>query len=98
MFLWRNWGIVHFEVLKPVKTFNADLHCEQLDRLNKSSIVTGDCQQKRRYFGTRHCRIALCKINDTITHHIRPISHPRILLIRSVHFLIGKNLENFDDV
>ncbi|GFW28318.1 histone-lysine N-methyltransferase SETMAR [Trichonephila clavipes] len=35
------WGIrriVHFEVLKPGETVNADLHCEQLDRLNQSLI------------------------------------------------------------
>ncbi|GFX34905.1 histone-lysine N-methyltransferase SETMAR [Trichonephila clavipes] len=35
------WGIrgsVHFEVLKPGETVNADLYCEQLDRLNQSLI------------------------------------------------------------
>ncbi|GFY17905.1 histone-lysine N-methyltransferase SETMAR [Trichonephila clavipes] len=31
-------GIIHFEVFKPGETVNADLHSEQLDRLNQSSI------------------------------------------------------------
>ncbi|GFX03983.1 histone-lysine N-methyltransferase SETMAR [Trichonephila clavipes] len=32
---WGIRGIVHFEVLKPGETGNADLYCEQLGRLNK---------------------------------------------------------------
>ncbi|GFX32786.1 histone-lysine N-methyltransferase SETMAR [Trichonephila clavipes] len=31
-------GIIHFEVLKPGETVNADLYCEQLDQLNQSLI------------------------------------------------------------
>ncbi|XP_047365377.1 histone-lysine N-methyltransferase SETMAR-like [Vespa velutina] len=31
-------GIVHFEVLKSEQTVNADLYCEQLDRVNQSLI------------------------------------------------------------
>ncbi|GFT81855.1 histone-lysine N-methyltransferase SETMAR [Trichonephila clavipes] len=33
---WGIHGIVHFEVLKPGKIVNADLYCQQLDRLNQS--------------------------------------------------------------
>ncbi|GFT85078.1 histone-lysine N-methyltransferase SETMAR [Trichonephila clavipes] len=32
---WGIRGIVHFEVLKPKETVNADFYCEQLDRLNQ---------------------------------------------------------------
>ncbi|GFS54360.1 histone-lysine N-methyltransferase SETMAR [Trichonephila clavipes] len=35
---WGIRGIVHFEVLKPGETVNADLYCGQLDRLNQSLI------------------------------------------------------------
>ncbi|PRD31669.1 UNVERIFIED_CONTAM: Histone-lysine N-methyltransferase SETMAR [Trichonephila clavipes] len=35
---WGIRGIVHFEVLKPEETVNADLYCGQLDRLNQSLI------------------------------------------------------------
>ncbi|GFV65724.1 histone-lysine N-methyltransferase SETMAR [Trichonephila clavipes] len=35
---WGIRGIVHFEVLKPGETVNADLYWEQLDRLNQSLI------------------------------------------------------------
>ncbi|GFX57967.1 histone-lysine N-methyltransferase SETMAR [Trichonephila clavipes] len=35
---WSIREIVHFEVLKPGETVNADLYCEQLDRLNQSLI------------------------------------------------------------
>lgn len=35
---WSIRGVVHFEVLKPGQTVNADLYCEQLDRVNKSLI------------------------------------------------------------
>ncbi|XP_047370026.1 histone-lysine N-methyltransferase SETMAR-like [Vespa velutina] len=31
---WSIRGIVHFEMLKPGQTVNADLYCEQLDRVN----------------------------------------------------------------
>ncbi|GFV85331.1 histone-lysine N-methyltransferase SETMAR [Trichonephila clavipes] len=35
---WGIHGIVHFEMVKPGETVNADLYCEQLDRLNESLI------------------------------------------------------------
>ncbi|GFX67532.1 histone-lysine N-methyltransferase SETMAR [Trichonephila clavipes] len=35
---WGIRGIVHFEVLKPGETVNAELYCEQLDRLKQSLI------------------------------------------------------------
>ncbi|GFT47537.1 histone-lysine N-methyltransferase SETMAR [Trichonephila clavipes] len=35
---WGICGIIHFEVLKPGETVNADLYYEQLDRLNQSLI------------------------------------------------------------
>ena len=35
LFVWWDWqGIIHYEVLPYGQTFNSDMYCQQLDRLN----------------------------------------------------------------
>ncbi|PRD18931.1 UNVERIFIED_CONTAM: Histone-lysine N-methyltransferase SETMAR [Trichonephila clavipes] len=73
LFLCISWGIrgiIHFEVLKPGETVNADLYCEQLDRLNQSLIEKYSAVINRKsvilqHDSTRpHCaRKTLKKIN-----------------------------------
>jgi [histone H3]-lysine36 N-dimethyltransferase SETMAR len=35
---WDCISVIHFELLEPGKTINADLHCKQLERLNRALI------------------------------------------------------------
>lgn len=40
--VWWDWkGIIHYELLRYGQTLNADLYCQQLDRLKKRSTRSG---------------------------------------------------------
>ncbi|GFU81502.1 histone-lysine N-methyltransferase SETMAR [Trichonephila clavipes] len=80
---WCFHGIIHFEELKPGETVNADLYCEQLDRLNQlliekyPAIIKGKCVILQHDNAKPHCeRKMLAKINGLgfevlLTHHTR---------------------------
>ncbi|XP_047366075.1 histone-lysine N-methyltransferase SETMAR-like [Vespa velutina] len=91
---WSIRGIVHFEVLKPGQTVNADLYCKQLDRVNQSLIEKPHC-----------ARQTLEKINElgweVLPHptYSPDITPSDLHLFRSLqHFLSGKKFENLDNV
>ncbi|XP_047364411.1 histone-lysine N-methyltransferase SETMAR-like [Vespa velutina] len=105
---WSICGIVHFEMLKPGQTVNADLYCEQLDRVNQSLIekYPAIVNKKGVILQDTHCtRRTLEKINELgweVLPH--PLYSPDIApshfhLFRSLqHFLSGKKFENLGDV
>ena len=109
---WSIRGVVHFEVLKPGQTVNADLYCEQLDRVNQSLIEKCPAIVNRKGVILQHdnarphcARRTLEKINELgweVLPH--PPYSPDIVpsdfhLFRSLqHFLSGKKLKNLDDV
>ncbi|CAK9820120.1 Histone-lysine N-methyltransferase SETMAR [Anthophora quadrimaculata] len=109
---WSIHGIVHFVVLKPVQTVNADLYCEQLDRVNQSLIEKYPAIVNRKgvilqYDNARpHCaRRTLEKINELGSEVLpHPPYSPDIAssdfhLFRSLqHSLSGKKFENLDDI
>ncbi|GFY24934.1 histone-lysine N-methyltransferase SETMAR [Trichonephila clavipes] len=54
---WGIRGIIHFEVLKPGETVNADLYCEQLDQLNQSLIEKYPAVINRKVIIVQHDNI-----------------------------------------
>ncbi|XP_046826458.1 histone-lysine N-methyltransferase SETMAR-like [Vespa crabro] len=106
---WSIRGIVHFEVLKPGQTVNADLYREQLDRVNQSLIEEYSVIVNRKgvilqHDNARpHCtRRTLEKINElgweVLPHspYSPDIAPSDFHLFRSLqHFLSGKKFENF---
>ncbi|GFV60675.1 histone-lysine N-methyltransferase SETMAR [Trichonephila clavipes] len=109
--VWRGIrGIVHFEVLKPGETVNADLYCEQLDRLNQSLIEEYPAIINRKGvilqhdYARPHCaRKTLEKINglgwEVLPHppYSPDIVPPDFHLFRSMqHFLTNKTFQNLD--
>ncbi|XP_035734903.1 histone-lysine N-methyltransferase SETMAR-like [Vespa mandarinia] len=105
-------GIVHFEVLKPGQTVNADLYCEQLDRVNQSLSEKYPAIVNRKGVILQHenarpycARRTLEKINElgweVLPHpsYSPDIAPSDFHLFRSLqHFLSGKKFENLDDV
>ena len=87
---WSIRGVVHFEVLKPGQTVNADFYCEQLDRVNQSLIEKCPAIVNRKRVILQHdnakphgAKRTLAKINELgwevfLTHHTRPILRHRI--------------------
>lgn len=109
---WSIRGIVHFEVLKPEQTVNADLYCEQLDRVNQSLIEKCPAIVNRKGVILQHdnarphcARRTLEKINElgweVLPHppYSPDIAPSDFHLFRSLqHFLCGKKFENLDDI
>lgn len=101
------FGRVFEERLKPGQTFNAHLNCAQWDRVNESlikkypAIVNRKGVIRQHDHARPHCaRRTLNKINELgwgycLTHHTRPISHPRISIYSEPYkiFLVAKNFK-----
>ncbi|GFT53422.1 histone-lysine N-methyltransferase SETMAR [Trichonephila clavipes] len=108
---WGIRGIVHFEVHKPGETVNADLYCEQIDRLNQSLIEKYPEIINRKGVILQHdnvrphcARKTLEKINglgwEVLSHppYSPDIEPTDFHLLRSVqHFLTKKKFQNLDE-
>ncbi|GFX61640.1 histone-lysine N-methyltransferase SETMAR [Trichonephila clavipes] len=109
---WGIRGIAHFEVLKPGETVNADLYCEQLDRLYQSlfekypAIINRKGVILKNDNARPHCaRKTLERINglgwEVLPHppYSPDIAPTEFHLFRSMqHFLTNKNIQNLDDL
>lgn len=109
---WSIRGIVHFEVLKAGQTVNADLYCEQLDRVYQFLIKKCPAIVNRKGVILQHdnarlhcARRTLEKINElgweVLPHppYSPDIAPSDFHLFRSLqHFLCDKKFENLDDI
>lgn len=107
---WSVRGIVHFEVLKPGQTVNADLYCEQLDRVHQSLMAKWPAIVNRKGVILQHdnarphcAKRTLEKINalgwEVLPHppYSPDIAPSDFHLFRSLqHFLCDKKYENMD--
>ncbi|GFT73976.1 histone-lysine N-methyltransferase SETMAR [Trichonephila clavipes] len=111
--IWRGIrGIVHFEVLKPGETVDADLYCAQLDRLNQSLIEKYPAIINRKGIilqhnnARQHCaRKTMVKNNglgwEVFPHspYLPDIAPTNLYLFRSMqHFLTNKKFQHLDDM
>lgn len=109
---WGICGIIHFELLERGQTVNADLYCEQLDRVNQSLLKKCPAVVNRKGVILQHdnarphcARRTLDKINglgwEVLPHppYSPDIAPSDFHLFRSLqHFLCGKKFENLEDI
>lgn len=109
---WNARGIVHFEVLRPGQTINADFYCEQLDRLNQALIKKYPALVNRKGVILQHdnarphsAKKTLDKIKElgweVLPHppYSPDIAPSDYYLFRSLqHFLSDKKFRNEEDV
>ena len=109
---WSVRGLVHFEVLEHGQTINADLYCEQLDRVNQSLIENYPAIVNRKGVILQHdnarphcAKRTMEKINElgweVLPHppYSPDIAPSDFHLFRSLqHFLCGKKFESLDGI
>lgn len=109
---WGMKGIIHYELLKPGQTINAELYCQQLDRLNDQIAIKLPAIANRKGVILQHdnarphtSKITRQKINElgweVIPHppYSPDITPSDYHLFRSMqHYLAGKKYRSFEDV